>query len=174
MKRRNFGIILAAFFLLLLVLANALKFQSPFFFGSRIAPRNVTTGSSSVVARVIDGDTIELSDGSRVRYIGMNTPETVDPRKPVECFGKEAAAKNRELVQDKTVRLEKDVENRDKYGRLLRYVWVSSTFINLELVREGYARIYTFPPNVKYYEQFLAAEREAREAKRGLWGGCTS
>src|SRR3990172_7201954 len=79
------------------------------------------------VTRVIDGDTIELGDGRRVRYIGIDTPETVDPRKPVECFGKEAAAKNRELVDGKMVEMEKDASETDKYGRLLRYIYVPST-----------------------------------------------
>lgn len=124
------------------------------------------------VVRVIDGDTIELSDGRRVRYIGIDTPETVDPRKPVECFGKEAAEANRILVDGKTVRLEKDISNTDKYGRLLRYVFVNNQMINESLVHGGFAHSSTYPPDVKYQNQLRDAEQEARENKRGLWSGC--
>jgi endonuclease YncB( thermonuclease family) len=122
------------------------------------------------VKRVVDGDTIEIERGEKVRYIGMNTPESVKVNSPVECFGKEASAKNKELVEGKMVRLEKDVSNTDRYGRLLRFVYLEDgTFVNDELVREGYARVSTFPPDVKLAEQFKLAEREARENKRGLW-----
>ena len=125
-----------------------------------------------MVTRVIDGDTIEIESGAHVRYIGMNTPETVDPRKPIQCFGAEASAKNKEFVEKKYVRLEKDVSETDRYGRLLRYVFVGDTMINLLLVKEGYATAATFPPDVKYYQRFLDAEREAREQQRGLWNAC--
>jgi len=124
------------------------------------------------VTRVIDGDTIEIETGERVRYLGIDTPETVDPRKPVQCFGTEAAKKNKELVEGKEVRLEKDITNKDKYGRLLRYVYVGDIFVNLELVKQGFATSYTYPPDVKYQKEILAAEEEAREANRGLWGVC--
>ena len=124
------------------------------------------------VTRVIDGDTIEIEGGEKVRYLGIDTPETVDPRKPVQCFGIEASKKNKELVEEKTVRLEKDITDRDKYSRLLRYVWVDDLFVNLELVKQGYASSYTYPPDVKYEKEFLAAEKEAREAERGLWKAC--
>ena len=123
-----------------------------------------------LVTRVIDGDTIEIENGESVRYIGIDTPETVHPQKPVEYFGKEAAEKNRELVEGKLVRLEKDVQDKDEYGRLLRYVYVDDMMVNAELVRSGYAYSYTYPPNVKYQTLFLQLEREAREEKRGLWG----
>lgn len=124
------------------------------------------------VSRVIDGDTIEIEGGERVRYIGMDTPETVDPRKPVQCFGVEASKKNKELVEGKMVRLEKDITNRDKYNRLLRYVWLGDTLVNLELVKQGFAHSYSYPPDVKYQEQIVAAEKQAREAKLGLWNAC--
>ena len=144
---------------------------------------------TSRVARVIDGDTIELENGERVRYIGIDAPETSDPRKSIQCFGIEAAKKNQELVEGKVVRLEKDVRTspsartflaspvseRDRYQRLLRYVYAGNTFINLELVKQGFAKVATYPPDVKYQEQFLAAEREAREVKKGLWAStCTT
>lgn len=126
------------------------------------------------VIRVVDGDTIEIEGGERVRYIGIDTPETVDPRKTVQCFGVEASAKNKSLVEGKSVRLEGDVTDRDKYGRLLRYVWLDERLINLELVSEGYAHSYPYPPDVKYQDKISAAERAAREAGRGLWGECGS
>lgn len=127
-------------------------------------------GVFATVTHVVDGDTIKLESGEVVRYIGMNTPETVDPRRPVECFGKEASAKNKALVEGQTVELEKDVSEKDKYGRLLRYVWLGDTMINELLVREGFAQVSTYPPDVKYKDRFLAAERLAREEKKGLWG----
>ncbi len=125
------------------------------------------------VTRVIDGDTVVLEGGEHVRYIGMDTPETVDPRKPVQCFGVEAVRRNKEFALGKSVRLVKDVSDRDRYGRLLRYVYLENgTFVNLELVKEGYARASTFPPDVKFASEFVAAEKAAREAKRGLWASC--
>ena len=125
------------------------------------------------VTRVVDGDTIEIEGGEKVRYTGVDTPETVDPRKPVQCFGIEASKKNKELVEGKTVRLGKDITDRDKYSRLLRYVWVDDLFVNLELVKQGFANSYSYPPDIKYQKEFLAAEKEAREAERGLWKACT-
>jgi len=139
------------------------------------APSATAGRTPAHVVRVIDGDTIVVViDGLeyRVRYIGINTPETVDPRKPVECYGREASQRNRELVDGKTVGLEKDVSETDQYGRLLRYVWVDDDMVNAILVREGYALVSSYPPDVKYQELFLDLEREAREAGRGLWTGC--
>lgn len=123
------------------------------------------------VSRVVDGDTIELSNGKKVRYIGINTPETVNPNTDVQCMGKEASAKNKELVLGKEVRLEKDVSETDRYGRLLRYVYVGDLFINDYLVRQGYAEASAYPPDVKYQSQFNQAETEARDNNRGLWSG---
>ena len=105
-----------------------------------------------------------------MRYIGIDTPETKHPQKGVEWMGAEAAAKNEELVGGKVVQLEKDVSETDKYGRLLRYVWVGDVMVNAELVRLGYAQVSTYPPDVRYQELFLELQREAREAGRGLWG----
>ena len=122
-----------------------------------------------LVTRVIDGDTIEIQGGERVRYIGIDAPEIVHPSKPVEYFGEEATEKNRELVEGKRVRLEGDVEDRDEYGRWLRYVWRDDVMVNAELVRLGYAYSYSLPPNVKYQELFLQLEQEAREQGLGLW-----
>ncbi|MBU2028931.1 thermonuclease family protein [Patescibacteria group bacterium] len=124
------------------------------------------------VARVVDGDTIEIEGGERVRYIGIDTPETVDPRKPVQCFGVEASNKNKELVAGKIVRLEKDATDRDKYNRLLRYVYVGEAFINLELVKQGFAYSYSYPPDIKYQDKILEAQQEAEKNKNGLWTAC--
>jgi len=121
------------------------------------------------VIRVIDGDTIEIEGGVKVRLIGIDAPETVHPEKPVECFGREASTKNRELIEGREVRLEKDVSETDKYGRLLRYVYVNGLFVNEYLVRNGYAHAVTYPPDVKYQEQLRQAEQEAREERKGLW-----
>ena len=126
------------------------------------------------VIRVVDGDTIEIESGEKVRYIGIDTPETVDPRKTVQCFGVEASKKNKELVEGKMVRLEKDITDRDKYNRLLRYIYIGDTFVNLELVKQGFAYSYSYPPDIKYQSQFVKAQQEAREAKRGLWSACSS
>ena len=127
-----------------------------------------------LVSRVIDGDTIELQNGERVRYIGMDTPETVDPNKPVQCFGEEASAHNKELVEGKYVRLLKDVSEADKYGRLLRYVYISDDFINLDLVKDGYARVSTLPPDMAHSKDFVSAEKTARAENLGLWAKCSS
>lgn len=151
---------------------NVLQNNEPLYAGNIKSVRPpVSQGEFFKVVRVIDGDTIELENGERVRYIGIDTPETLDPRKPVECFGAEASKKNKELVEGRAVRLEKDITDRDEYNRLLRYVFMGDTFINLELVRQGFAHSYSYPPDVKRQEQFLTAEREARETKRGLWSG---
>lgn len=135
------------------------------------------TGEQAYVTKVIDGDTIELQDGQTVRLIGIDTPETVDPRRPVGCFGKEASNETKRLVFNKVVILQKDVSETDKYGRLLRYVYLpledgQTLFVNDYLVRKGFAKALTFPPDVKFNEQFREAEQQAREAKRGLWGRC--
>ncbi|MEK7214778.1 MAG: thermonuclease family protein, partial [Chloroflexota bacterium] len=124
------------------------------------------------VVRVVDGDTIHVRLGGReqtVRYIGVNTPEAVDPRRPVERFGKEASERNHQLVDGKTVTLEKDVSETDRFGRLLRYVYVGERMVNATLVEEGYAHASAFPPDVKYRDLFTRLEREARAARRGLW-----
>lgn len=131
------------------------------------------TSTLFLVKRVVDGDTIELDNGEKVRYIGIDTPETVHPDQAAECFGQQASEKNKELVEGKRVRLEKDLTDRDKYGRLLRYVYLEDgTFVNLFLVQEGYATSYTYPPDLKYQNQFQQVETEARQAQRGLWASC--
>ncbi len=125
-----------------------------------------------LVTRVIDGDTIELENGQVVRYLLIDTPETAHPDKPVECFGPEATDRNRQLVEGLKVRLEKDVTDRDDYGRLLRYVYIDETLVQGELVREGYGYVYSRQPDVKYLKSMAQLEREAREAGAGLWTAC--
>lgn len=125
-----------------------------------------------LVTKVIDGDTIQIEGGRTVRYIGIDAPETHDRRKGVQCFADEATAKNRGLVEGKEVRLEKDVSETDKFGRLLRYVYVGKTFVNDLLVRLGYATAATFPPDVMHQSKLLEAQKEARENNRGLWALC--
>ena len=123
------------------------------------------------VVRVVDGDTIVLDNGERVRYIGIDTPETKHPKKPVQFFGKEASEANRKLVEGKRVRLEYDVQRTDRYGRTLAYVYLEDgTCINAWLVENGFARVSTYPPNIRYQDRFKELEQKAREAKTGLWG----
>ncbi|MBI2597057.1 thermonuclease family protein [Candidatus Daviesbacteria bacterium] len=134
-------------------------------------------GEKALVTQVVDGDTIKVNGEKTVRLIGIDTPETVDPRRPVGCFGKEASNETKSLLTGKVVYLQKDVSETDKYGRLLRLVFLSLEdgsllFVNDYLVREGFAKVYTYPPDVKYNEQFLQAEKEARQFKKGLWGRC--
>ena len=149
--------------------------------GCTTAPAN--TGASSgpgeaVVQRVVDGDTIVVSIAGRderVRLIGVDTPESVDPRKAVQCYGKEASAFTTQLLPPGTVvRLERDVEARDRFDRLLAYVYRVSDglFVNFELARAGYAQVLTIPPNVAYAEEFRVAAAAARQAGSGLWSAC--
>ncbi len=118
---------------------------------------------------------IALASGETVRYIGIDTPETVKPNAPIECFGKEASEKNRALVSGKKIRMQKDISDTDRYGRLLRYVYLEDgTLVNEVLVREGYAFASSFPPDIAMQEVFREAERSAKQNKRGLWadGAC--
>lgn len=121
------------------------------------------------VVRVVDGDTIVLDGNEKVRLIGVDTPETVDPRKPVQYFGKEASEFTRRMAEGKKVRLEYDLDTKDRHGRTLAYVYLEDgTFLNAEIIKQGYGFAYTKYP-FKYMEGFRQYEREAREAGRGLW-----
>ncbi len=152
-QRLSWGSIL--FFLLLLLFYYAVSQRTP---------------GEYIVIRVIDGDTIELNTGEKVRYIGINAPELHHPQKGVEYFAREAYEANRRMVEGKRIRLEFDVEKRDRYGRLLAYVYVDDIMVNEWLVANGYAQVATFPPNVRYAERFRKLEAEARRLKIGLWG----
>ncbi len=125
--------------------------------------------ASFIVTRVIDGDTIVLNNGARVRYIGIDTPELSDHRRSVRTLAFSAKEYNQRLVEGKTVRLEYDLERFDKYHRILAYVYIGDLFVNAELVKEGYATLLTIPPNVKYTSRFLALQEQSRENKKGLW-----
>ena len=130
-------------------------------------------GKPIKVARVVDGDTIVLINGETLRYIGIDTPEEVDPRKPVQCFAQAAAEKNKELVEGKEITFQKDISTTDKYGRWLGFVYLQDgTFVNEELVRQGYAFAYPYPPDISKSEIFRQAEEYARNNKLGLWGSC--
>jgi len=122
---------------------------------------------TATVAKVIDGDTIELTDGRRVRYIGINTPERDQP------YYQEATEANRQLVANRQIYLEFDLDTFDQYGRTLAYIWVDGVLANREIVARGYANVFTVPPNVRYEAEFRMVEREAREAGKGLWAGST-
>jgi len=140
---------------------------------ARTQPR-AADGRAALCERVVDGDTIKLAGGERLRYIGIDSPESVDPRRPVEPLGREASEHNRGLVEGRSIRIELDVQERDRYGRLLGYVYVRGDdgrelFVNAEMVRAGYARVSTYPPNVRHESHLLELEREARQERRGLW-----
>ncbi len=125
--------------------------------------------SARICVRVIDGDTIELDGREKVRLIGVDTSETKDPRKPVQYFGAEAAVFTKRAVQGRRVRLEYDQTRRDRYGRTLAYVYLEDgTFLNLEIVRQGFGHAYTKYP-FRYIDQFRDAERSARKDNLGLW-----
>ena len=133
----------------------------------------VTNREKAKVLRVVDGDTVELTDNRRVRYIGINTPELSTKEKEAECFATQAAKVNKELVEGQTVELEKDTNDKDKYNRILRYVWIDDILINEFLVEQGFAKTETIPPDMKYATTFAQKEKEARENGRGLWRECS-
>jgi micrococcal nuclease len=136
-----------------------------------------------LVTRAVDGDTLKLENGERVRLIGIDTPEMHESNKlyrdsqksgqdinTIKALGRRAYKFTRDLVEGKRVRLEFDLEKHDKYKRLLAYVYLKdATFVNAEIVKQGYASLMTYPPNVKYADEFLRLYREARQNKRGLW-----
>lgn len=146
-----------------------------------LAPTATPALVAAEVVEVVDGDTLKVRiDGHvvTVRLIGVDTPESVDPSSPVQCYAREATAFTRDMVAraQNQVLLERDVSETDQYGRLLRYVWLEHPdgrrMLNYELVSQGFARVATFPPDVRYAELFLQLEREARSQGRGLWGAC--
>jgi micrococcal nuclease len=139
--------------------------------------------SNVLVERVVDGDTLKLATGERVRLIGIDTPEMHESNKldkdaarsgqdksAIQKLGRISYEFTRDLVEGKRVRLEFDVERRDQYGRILAYVYLKDdTFVNAEIVKQGYASLMTYPPNVKYSDLFLKLYQEARQNRRGLW-----
>lgn len=128
------------------------------------------------VDRVVDGDTAKVFYGGEseyVRYIGIDTPESVKPDSPVECFGEESKDFNTSLIEGETVRLVFGPEQRDRFGRLLAYVYVRDLMVNAELLRRGYAETLTIPPNDARSGQFERLEDQARETNLGLWSACS-
>lgn len=168
--------------IVLLFLAGALLILAGFFIGdflkgesteSVLSPsilaskENLSSTNAAktevLITKVLDGDTVETASGEIIRYIGINTPERG------ESFAQDATSKNQELTLGKTVRLEFDAQTKDRYGRRLAYVFVGETFINLKLLKIGLAVSYTVQPNVKYQDEFIKAEKEARNSCLGLW-----
>lgn len=147
---------------------------------STVATSSATLGIEGErvkVSEVIDGDTFKIESGGTIRMIGIDTPETKDPRRPVGCFGKQASNETKKLIEGKVIILQKDISETDKYNRLLRYVFLplengQILFINDYLVRSGFALVLTYPPDVKYNGQLRQAETAAKESKLGLWGRC--
>ncbi|MEI7546987.1 MAG: thermonuclease family protein [Actinomycetota bacterium] len=134
--------------------------------------------ANATLIKVVDGDTIDVRvDGTkeRVRLIGIDTPETKKPNTPIQCFGPEASAFTASLLPKGTaLHLERDVEARDPYDRLLAYVYLTDgTFVNLQIVRQGYAHVLTIPPNVAHVDEFVQAAGDARAADAGLWSRCS-
>jgi micrococcal nuclease len=139
------------------------------------APGSGPARAHGYVVRAVDGDTIEARIGERledVRYIGVDTPETVKPDTPVQCFGPQASRFEHEHVEGRRVRLLTGVEPRDYYGRLLAYVWVEGRLLESELLRRGYARILTFHPNDRFAGRFERIAQNAARTGKGLWNAC--
>jgi micrococcal nuclease len=168
----------------LLVIIVLIIFSAPFAF--LFLNQQVKTSPHATFAKVIeviDGDTFKIATGEKVRLVGIDTPELHHPKKPVQCYGKEAMEMTKKLIQGKTVRLEKDISETDTYGRLLRYVYLSEPvlrffkknseiFLNAYLVQEGYARLETFPPDVSNAKLFSTLQHEAIVNRKGLWKLC--
>lgn len=183
MKRNNYiiiGILVIVFLIIYVFLFNLSekRIQSTQSEGSTSSILGISTTSARLldVVKVVDGDTIDVSiDGKtqRIRLIGINTPETVDPRMPVECFGRESSNKAKALLNGMKVYLEADATQGelDKYNRLLRYVFLEDgSDFNLLMIKEGYAYEYTYNLPYKYQSEYKEAQKEAEKAKSGLWG----
>jgi micrococcal nuclease len=143
--------------------------------GGSSTPARGSTRHAQVL-RVVDGDTIQVRlDGGaveRVRYIGIDTPESVKPNTPVQCYAEKASHYNASLVDGRAVTLRLDADQRDRYGRLLAYVYTARAFVNRVLVARGYARTLTIPPNVAHADEFARLARRARQDDVGLWRAC--
>jgi micrococcal nuclease len=141
--------------------------------GAGVPPADALVAAT--VTRVVDGDTIHVNlDGvdTTIRLIGIDTPERAGPYTHEECFGREASAYTERALDGREIQLEFDVDRTDRYDRTLAYVWLDGALFDRRIVADGYAVVATFPPNVKYADRFIAAERSARAGGLGLWGSC--
>lgn len=155
--------------LILLLVGVALGY----WWGQRTAAGTGPQWQEARVLRAIDGDTIEIEGGERIRYIGIDAPELEGQRDGPDCFAPEAAQKNRELVAGKTIELLSDTEDRDLHGRLLRYVFADGVFVNAELARLGFAEAQSFAPNLRFQQLFTQLAHRARLDGLGLWSACS-
>ena len=141
-----------------------------------VPPRGTTIGPAdageAIVTRVVDGDTVWLEDGERVRLIGIDAPETDHPDQPQECYAGQATQALRRMVLDRRVRVETDLELRDPFDRLLAYLWVGGRMVNEELAEGGFAVARRYPPNLRHARRLEAAQERARAESLGLWGAC--
>lgn len=174
-ERKAARIMMRSTVTILLVLASVLSYGPAHAVDTPPRPAGLVSGQ---VVNVVDGDTVDVSLGGkteRLRLIGLDTPETKDPRKPVQCFGREASAHAKALLNGRTVGLETDAtqDTRDRYGRLLAYVWVGARLYNLDMIADGYAHEYTYRVPYKYQTLFKQAQQEASAAGRGLWSPAT-
>lgn len=191
LKKRDIKIVISLIVFIIGIIVQQLNARQPINSQAKVQPTLPYVSITPIerekeyahVIRIVDGDTIEVqtSDSAKftVRYIGMDTPEIHHPTKKVQCFGKEAADKNTEIVFNRDIYMVKDISETDRYGRLLRYIYVpnseatqSALFVNEYLVKEGYAHAATFPPDVAYQDLFRQAEDDARTHRRGLWSSC--
>ncbi|MDD2483066.1 MAG: thermonuclease family protein [Candidatus Shapirobacteria bacterium] len=182
---KNLGWMVAGVLFLMLAFKNEKESNKEEIKTENITPTIMVTPTETIksdlflVTKIIDGDTlmVKINDKEEsVRLIGIDTPETVDPRKTVQCFGKEASLKAKELMENKIVRLDADITqmDRDKYGRLLRYVYLEDgTLINKKLIEEGFGFEYTYQVPYKFQAEFKTAQKIAEEKKMGMWADGT-
>ena len=165
-------------FLLLICLLIGCSVEENSTSGTEITNKEQKLENSSLnliqyeVIRVIDGDTVELKNGERLRYNDIDTPETVHPSKPVECYGPQASAKNKDLVEGEIILVELGNPEKDRYGRLLGYVYVDDLFVNAELVRGGYAEVNSYGNPGSKLSNLLDIEKNAKKSMQGLWEAC--
>lgn len=168
--RRNYQILLVVAFVVTLFFGNSLATLPK---DETVSPQAHTAApgdpSEVLVVRVVDGDTFEIEGGERVRLIGIDTPETVNPNTKIECFGKESSEYLKTLIEGKQVRLEGDRTDRDRYARLLRYAYLGDIFVNEVLVRDGYAESVVYKPDTTKQEALDRAENLARQEEKGRW-----
>lgn len=184
-SKERFGIIVASAVTVLIILLLFHTFIVHFL-GKLILDQNnlntnitLTDGQTIRIDRIIDGDTVEFGNNQRIRYLYMDTPETVKANTPVMCFGKEASNKNHELVENKEVTIKLDKEQHDQYGRTLAVIFLDKQktnniedSLNYYMVLNGFARAVSYAPNITYKNEFLKAQQIAEKNKAGLWGVC--